>query len=171
MKMIEFTAAQGFRMSGLEFTWQDNETEEQFLDRNGFELSVVQERLDSEGDDEGLQVVIHYAKEETTAHHALVETSDAGRYNYILVANAADLIELRLRLLPWHGLAVMRRFDELVDLAQKAFTAWHGHEPTRPCSSCAPFETELRAAQKRKWLEEDRQRKQEKDATASKPPA
>jgi hypothetical protein len=136
LKLIEFTAAHGFRMTEQEFVWQPDEDENKFMSRYGFELDPSREGLDSQRDFR--EVRIFYAKGDNPTWFAIVDPSDGDRSMYVVVANAAELLELRLRLLPWHGLAVMQSFEALADLVEKAFTAWHGHRSMYPCADCDP---------------------------------
>lgn len=138
MKLIEFTAANGFRDFESELDWKDGEDQEDFLARAGYERVAMSDGAYSQRE-YGYSVAIHRSGiGEPPKWHALVFVSDGDRHDFVAVPTAADLLVLRMRLVPFHAIGVLERFDQAISLLEKAFTAWHGHESHYPCAECDP---------------------------------
>lgn len=142
MKAVQYTAGQGFSEIEVVPEWE-NGTFEEWRKRAGFAMGAF-DGLDSNClHGEGVRI---YHAETALEWHAVVSVDDGDGCELVFVRTRADLLELRMKLIPFHALAVMRRFDMLVSIAEKAFTAWHDHEPSDACWNCSPGEMSLREA-------------------------
>lgn len=157
VRLIEYSAREGFRDVDFEPAQDAGESEEAWLKRAGFLHWIVNDGLESDHE-YGLRVKAFLPEGETTSsgYHAMVLINDGcDGVEYVVVRTRSDLLQLRMALAPLHSLSVMQRLDWLVTVAEKAFCAWHEHEAGEICRDCAPGEARrMRERRKRHEAEE-----------------
>ncbi len=149
MKAIEYSKAHGFRDVLLEPPEIEGESFREWGVRAGFEEHGLHDGLESVRD-YGHSVAIRVAADRKDGS-ALVEVGDSDSYDLVIVRSRAELLNLRMALVPFHAIALGQRIDAVCSMAEKAFHAWHGHKHYHVCRECDPDEwaREQRAQEKR----------------------
>ena len=152
MKVIVYSRADGFQdVDEPFFDWEDNESHEEYLLRLGFEPCPVSDSPDSVSHFRGIKV--HRAESTDSEWQAIVVLYHVDTWENIVVKSPADLLCLRMALLPLHGISALHQLDDLTRLANRALCWGFKHNPNRKCWDCDPDEMEFHASQERRARE------------------